>query len=147
MNELTDELINYILEMEAADFSEWVIRDGTPASWADREEWEAYQGRLAEDDADEAAFDWLAANTENHIYTKAYRLRNGTAADRSAMTELRLLSSREDVQQLLDDLVHDRASSAASEANNGGFFHQLQFLFENGDTPASVLTTIKEGIV
>ena len=62
----------------------------------------------------------------------------GTLLKKAVKTETERLKLRpdEELEDIdLDDVVHDIASSLASDANNSGTLSQLDFLFEHGWTP------------
>lgn len=46
----------------------------------------------------------------------------------------------------LDDIVHDAASTQASNANNGGIDSQIDYLTDVGWTNEEILNTAKEAL-
>lgn len=66
---------------------------------------------------------------------------------------LDFIKTQEDLDEsILDDMVHDTASSMASDANNGGFRAQVEFLLKtsaatgHGGTPEDIIKHIKENL-
>lgn len=50
-----------------------------------------------------------------------------------------------DDEGVLDELVHDTASRLATDANNGGWQSQVEFLLNNyGGTPEDIINYLKE---
>jgi len=74
INELTRELVAWMLEFEAEDFDDWLGNgNGEPDEGVDENEWQKKLDEFQEGYTPEV-WDWLATNTVGHIYSVAWKL-------------------------------------------------------------------------
>lgn len=62
-------------------------------------------------------------------------------------SELKNALQEEGIESVhLDDIVHDAASTQASNANNGGFDSQIEYLINTGWTHDEILSAAKQAL-
>jgi hypothetical protein len=61
----------------------------------------------------------------------------------TVMKFLKTLEPEKLDERALDEVVHDTAATQASDANNGGFESQVEFLLKNGWTADTIIGYLK----